>query len=81
MIFYLVFIILILIGKHIYEIHNFNHEGIIEQLQNNWMQAQDASSCSILVIFNFKLLKLISGYFKFCHLGLSILRKKSFINS
>ena len=35
MIFYLLFIIiLILIGKHIYEIHNFNYEANIEQLQS-----------------------------------------------
>ena len=35
MIFFLIFIVLmIIIGKHIYEIHNINHEAVLEQLQS-----------------------------------------------
>jgi len=35
MIFYLLlFIVIIITCKHIYEIHNFNHMGILEQLQS-----------------------------------------------
>ena len=35
MIFYLLFItIIIVVVKHIYEIHNFNHDAILEQLQS-----------------------------------------------
>ena len=55
MIFYLVFIIiLILIGKHIYEIHNFNHEGIIEQLQsaNNELISEKIKERNPLLIHN-----------------------------
>ena len=55
MIFYLVFIIiLILIGKHIYEIHNFNHEGIIEQLQsaNNEVISEKIKERNPLLIHN-----------------------------
>ena len=55
MIFYLVLILcLIFVGKHIYEIYNFNHEGIIEQLQsaNNEVISEKIKERNPLLIHN-----------------------------
>ena len=50
--FFIIIILAIIIGKHIYEIHNFNHEGIIGQLQsaNNEVISEKIKEYSILMI-------------------------------